>query len=306
MFELSQLRCFVAVAEDLHFGRAAARLNMTQPPLSRQVQLLEHALGIRLLARTSRSVALTPAGRAFLLDARRILLLADGAGLAAQRVARGEAGSITLGCTAAASYGLLPRLVAFATAAMPGIDLVLQEMVTAEQMEALASGRLDLGLVRQPFDRRVVESAPILREPLLLAVPQGHALAGGAEPAIADLDRQDFIMWSPVEARYFHDLITGLCAAAGAVPRHVQYISQTHTMLALVSAGLGLALVPAAARALRFEGVVLRPVRSRRPAEVELHAVWRRDATNPALPGFRDAILREFAPAPGRSNNWID
>ena len=141
MFELSQLRCFVAVAEELHFGRAAARLNMTQPPLSRQVQLLEHALDILLLARTSRSVQLTPAGRAFLPDARRILQLADGAGLTARRVARGEAGSIMLGCTAAASYGLLPRLVAFTTAQMPGIDLVLKEMVTAEQMEALAVRR---------------------------------------------------------------------------------------------------------------------------------------------------------------------
>jgi DNA-binding transcriptional LysR family regulator len=101
-------------------------------------------------------------------------------------------------------------------------------------------------------------------------------------------------MWSPVEARYFYDLITELCATAGAVPRHVQFISQTHTMLALVSAGLGLALVPAAARALHFEGVVLRPIRSRRRVAAELFLVWRRDATNPALPGFRDAVLREF------------
>jgi DNA-binding transcriptional LysR family regulator len=299
MFELSQLRCFVAVAEELHFGRAAARLNMTQPPLSRQVQLLEHALDILLLARTSRSVQLTPAGRAFLPDARRILQLADGAGLTARRVARGEAGSIMLGCTAAASYSLLPRVVAFTTAQMPGIDLVLKEMVTAEQMEALASGGLDLGFVRHPFDRRQVDSTCILREPLLLAVPRDHVLVTGPEPAIADLDGQPFIMWSPLEARYFHDLITGLCATAGAVPRHVQYISQTHTILALVSAGLGLALVPEAARALHFEGVILRPIRSRRRAEAELHMVWQHDATNPALPAFRDAILRNFT-APAR------
>jgi DNA-binding transcriptional LysR family regulator len=294
MFELSQLRCFVAVAEELHFGRAAARLNMTQPPLSRQVQLLEHALDILLLERTSRSVRLTPAGRAFLPEARRILQLAEGAGLAAKRVARGEEGSIALGCTAAASYALLPRLVAYATAEMPGIDLVLKEMVTVAQIEALASGQLDLALVRHPFDRRVVQSACILRERLLLAVPQDHALAAKPDPSIADLDGQPFIMWSPIEARYFHDLITGLCTAAGATPQHLQYISQTHTMLALVSAGLGLALVPEAGRALRFERVVLREVRSRRPAMAELHLVWRRDATNPALPAFRDAILRKF------------
>ena len=297
MFELGQLRCFVAVAEELHFGRAAARLNMTQPPLSRQVQILEHGLDIILLERTSRLVRLTPAGRAFLPEARRIIELAEGAGLAAKRVARGEQGSIGLGCTAAASYGLLPKLLAFASASMPGIDLVLKQMVTSEQMEALASGRIDLGLVRQPFDRRLVADVCILREPLLLAVPGNHPLATGAEPSIADLDRQKMVMWSPVESRYFYDLITGLCTAEGVMPAHVQYVSQAHTILALVSVGLGVALVPEAARALHFENVMLRPIRSpRRRAVAELHLVWRRDNTNPAVPAFREAIVREFVP----------
>jgi DNA-binding transcriptional LysR family regulator len=297
MFELGQLRCFVAVAEELHFGRAAARLNMTQPPLSRQVQILEHGLDIILLERTSRLVRLTPAGRAFLPEARRIIELAEGAGLAAKRVARGEQGSIGLGCTAAASYGLLPKLLAFASASMPGIDLVLKQMVTSEQMEALASGRIDLGLVRQPFDRRLVADVCILREPLLLAVPGNHPLATGAEPSIADLDRQKMVMWSPVESRYFYDLITGHCTAEGVMPAHVQYVSQAHTILALVSVGLGVALVPEAARALHFENVVLRPIRSpRRRAVAELHLVWRRDNTNPAVPAFREAIVREFVP----------
>jgi DNA-binding transcriptional LysR family regulator len=297
MFELSQLRCFVAVAEELHFGRAATRLNMTQPPLSRQVQILEHCLDIKLLERTSRSARLTAGGRAFLPEARRIIALAEGAGLAARRVARGEAGSIGLGCTAAASYGLLPRLVAFAAATMPGIDLVLKEMVTAEQIEALAAGGLDLGLVRHPFDRRQVEDVCLLREALLLAVPEGHPLSTGEEPSIADLHGQKMVMWSPVEARYFYDLVTGLCAAAGVMPAYVQHITQTHTILALVGAGLGLALVPEAARALHFDGVVLRAIRSPpRRAVAELHLAWRRDNTNPALPAFRDAIVRQFAP----------
>jgi DNA-binding transcriptional LysR family regulator len=298
MFELSQLRCFVAVAEELHFGHAAARLNMTQPPLSRQVRVLEHTLGILLLERTSRSVRLAPAGRAFLAEARRIMVLADGAALAARRVARGELGSIALGCTAAASYSLVPRLLAFTAANLPGIGVVLKEMVTAEQMEALATGRLDLGLVRAPFDPRAVEAACILRERLLLAVPRGHRLATGPEPSVADLDGQPMIMWSPVEGRYFHDLVSGLCAAAGAAPAHVQYITQTHTMLALVGAGLGLALVPEAARSLHFDRVVLRPIRSRRRLRAELHLVWRRDNTNQALAPFRDAVLREFRPPP--------
>src|SRR4051794_29343267 len=191
-FELRQLRCFVAVAEELHFGRAAARLNMTQPPLSRQVQLLEHGLDMLLLERTSRAVRLTPGGRAFLPEARRILELAEGAGLAAKRVARGEAGCIALGCTAAASYALLPKLISYATRTMPGVDLVVKEMVTGEQMEALASGRLDLGLVRHPFDRRLVDSACVLREPLLLAVSAGRLPARGAGSSSPPLDGPPF------------------------------------------------------------------------------------------------------------------
>ena len=134
----------------------------------------------------------------------------------------------------------------------------------------------------------------------MLAAPQDHALSSGKEPEIADLDGQDFVMWSPLEARYFFDLVTGLCATALVVPRHVQFITQTHTMLALVGAGLGLALVPEAARTLHFGGVVLRPIRCHPPAVAELHLVWRRDASNPALPGFRDAILQRFAAAGGR------
>ena len=296
MFELSQLRCFAAVAEELHFGRAAARLNMTQPPLSRQVQLLEHALGVGLFERTSRSVKLTPAGRAFHAEARRILDLAEGAGLAAKRVARGEAGSVTIGFTAAASYGFLPRLIAAARAEMPEVDLALKEMVTADQTEALSSGRIDLGLLRPPIDRRGgVEALCVARERLLLAAPRGHPLAAGREPVIRDLDRQPLVMYSPVEGRYFHDLLAGLFQAAGVAPHHVQHISQAHTMLALVGAGIGVALVPEAARSLRFDGVVLRPLRLPAKAAAELFAVWRRDNKNPALQVLRDRVLRGLA-----------
>jgi DNA-binding transcriptional LysR family regulator len=301
MFELSQLRCFLAVAEELHFARAAARLNMTQPPLSRQIQLLERALDILLFDRSSRSVKLTPAGRAFLPEARRILQLADQAGLAAKRVARGEAGSITLGSTAAAGYELLPRLVAFASSELPGIDLVLKEMVTGEQIEALASGRLDLALLRPPLDRRVLDSVCIRREPLLLAIPQTHPLANAPRVDLADIDEQLIIMWEPGEARYFYDLVTGLCAAGGVRPRPVQYLPQAHTMLALVAIGLGLAIVPESARVLRFEGVSLRPLEPLQGPQplAELHLAWRRDSTNPALPAFREALLKVFAAPAG-------
>ncbi len=294
MFELTQLRCFVAVAEELHFGRAATRLNMTQPPLSRQIQLLEHALDVSLFERTSRSVRLTIAGQTFLPDARRILQLSEAAGLSTRRAASGEIGRVTLGCTAAGAYVVLPRLLEVVGAHLPGVDLVVKEMVTSAQMEALASGELDLGLVRFQFHRQLVETRCIQREKLMLAVPDTHPLASGPLPAIADLDGQDVIMWSPLESRYFHDLVSGLFAAARVAPRYRQYLSQTHTLLALVNAGFGIAVVPEAGRALNFEHVVIRPLSDETIPVAELYLAWRRDAHDPAVKAFVTAITAAF------------
>src|SRR5271165_3497383 len=145
MFELTQLRCFVALAEELPFGRAAARLNMTQPPLSRQLQQLEHVLGAELVQRSSRFVRLTAAGKALLVDARSILRASDEAALTVRKVAQGDGGIVTLGFIPAASYSLLPGLVASIAAEMPDVQLVLKEMVTAAQAEALAMGSIDVG-----------------------------------------------------------------------------------------------------------------------------------------------------------------
>lgn len=284
MFELGQLRCFVAVAEELHFGRAARRLNLTQPPLSRQIQLLEHALEVRLFERTSRSVVLTPAGTGFLPEARRLLRLAEGAALAAKRTARGEAGSLSIGFTAVTGYDFLPRLLTGFRAAAPGIDILLREMVSADQLEALSTGRIDVGLIRPPFSRAELDSLCVLREPLLLAAPAGHALAKARDVRLADLDGQPLITYSPYEARYFYDLLATIFSDAGVSPSYVQHIGQIHSILGLVKAELGLALVPQAAENLRFRGVVLRPIAIDSHRLAELHLAWRRDNRNPAIP----------------------
>jgi DNA-binding transcriptional LysR family regulator len=292
MFEFNQLRCFLAVAEDLHFGRAALRLNMTQPPLSRQIQSLEQELGVTLFERSSRSVRLTPAGRTFLPEARQMLRLAEIAAVSAKRVARGEAGAVTLGFTAGSSYAFLPRLVGLAMAEMPDVDLLLREMTTAVQMEALAAGRLDAGLVRLPVDRRGIELACVMREPLVLAAPEHHPLAvSNNTPRLRDLDREPLIMYSPTEGRYFYDLTSSLFHAAEVAPIYVQHLSQVHTILALVSAGMGLALVPESASSLRVGGVVLRELRPAPKAVAELHLAWRRGQDNPAFRMFRNLVL---------------
>jgi len=293
MFELAQLRCFVAVAEELHFGRAAARLNLTQPPLSRQIQLLEHVLEVRLFERTSRSVALTRAGESFLPEARRLLRFAEGAALAARRTARGEAGSINFGFTAASGYEFLPRLITLFRERAPDIDLVLREMVSADQIEALTSGRVDIGLVRPPFNRREFDSLCVVREPLLLAIPAGHPLATANAVSLSDLDRRAFVTYSPYEARYFYDLLVTIFREARVSPVYVQYISQIHSILGLVKAGLGLALVPRAAANLRFEGVVLRDIAIAPERIAELHMAWRCNNANPAIETLI-AVTREM------------
>jgi DNA-binding transcriptional LysR family regulator len=303
MFELSRLRCFIVLAEELHFHRAAERLNMTQPPLSRQIQLLEHEVGVRLLLRSSRMVELTPAGKAFYLEARRLLHFAENARLIAQRVAQGESGLVTLGFTAASSYAFLPRLVALAKDRLPEIDLVLREMITLDQVEALQSGRIDLGFLRPPIHRLGISGKPVLREPLLLALPRNHPLTLRDAVTLADLDRQPFITYSPVEGRYFHNLLAGLFQAAGVAPVYVQYVIQTHSILALVNAGIGLAVVPESARSLHPDGVVFRAFPIEAKASAELYLAWRDDGENLAASALRDLILNAFGEVGGFAND---
>lgn len=298
IYDLKQLRCFVTVGEDLHFGHAAKRLNMTQPPLSRQIQMLEYTLNLQLLQRTSRSVQLTPAGRAFLADARRILVLVDNAASAAQRISKGEAGLVKLGFTAASSYSFLPRLLAYVKSELKDVQVELSEMVTLQQMEALREGRLDLGLVRPPVDEPGMATAGVASEQLLLAVPRLHRFATGPSCSLKDLSGEPFIAFSPVQGRYFYELIAGMLSRAGVSVRYVQHVSQVHSILALVSAGIGISMVPETARKLHFEGVELREL-SAPPTFAELHLAWYTENSNPALPPFRDLVIRRFATALG-------
>ncbi len=290
MIELFQMKCFVAVAEELHFGRAAVRLFMTQPPLSRQIQLLEEVLGVQLLERSSRSVRLTAAGKVFYEDARTIMALADKAQVAARRTASGEAGRVVIGYTALAGYSLIPDLVSELKKRFPDIDIVLSEMVSSEQQEALASHTIDLALMRPVMSKHAFGYALAVREPMLLAVPASHPLAIKPRIALSDMAQQPFIMYAPQEAKYFHDRIAQLFAATGVCPRYAQHIAQTHTILALVKAGIGLAIVPAAAQALRLDNIVYRPL-WRKDVYAELYFAWPLEHRNPALDTIRQFVV---------------
>jgi len=290
MFQLSQLRCFVAVATELHFGRAAKRLNMTQSPLSRQIQSLEHDLSVLLIERTRRSVQLTPAGLAFLPHAEDILLRCEAAALAARRAIRGDAGSVTLGFISAARFKVLPQIVSGAYHTLKDIDVELKEMSTPEQKEALLSNRLNLGLIRPDKSHPGIETVCILKDPFTLALPYDHPLAQREDLTIHDLDRQPFIMYSPSEGWYSFELLSGLFRAAGVEPSYVQYLYQTHTILSLVSIGMGIALVPSTAQHLPSERIIFKQIELG-GACAELHLAWRRDDPDPVTKNFRSFVL---------------
>lgn len=290
MFELAQLRCFATVATELNFRRAAERLNMTQPPLSRQIQLLEHNLGVELFTRSTRSVALTAAGRAFFIEAQHLLERAEQAALAARRIARGDIGSVSISFVGSAVYEFLPRVIAEARLSQPQVKIALSEMNTAQQHEALRARRIDLGIVRAPLLQPGYESECLVREPFVLAVPASHPLASSERVAVQDLAGVPFLMYSHSAYPPFNELLTGMFRSAGVAPEYVQWLGSSLTILALVNAAMGLALVPRCATNVVFRDVVFRDINLGEGIQSELHLVWRSDNDNPACSMLLEAI----------------
>jgi len=293
MFELKQLHSFLVLAEELHFGRAAKRLHMTQSPLSRQIQLLEHTLQWPLFKRDNRNVQLTPAGLAFRQEAKQILALAENAVTVVRHHSHGRAGRLRMGFTAGSSYRHLPRLLSFASLELTELEIVLQEMVTTQQMDALDAHQIDVGLGRQPPNAPEIEGILIARERMLLAIPMAHPLAQKTTLRLEDLRGEPMITFSPQDGFYFYALIDSIFRQNNLQPTYVQHVSQIHSILALVSAGLGVAFVPETAEALHFDGVVLRRVRM--PAVfADLYLLWSRSNTNPATKVFIQLIRRRL------------
>jgi DNA-binding transcriptional LysR family regulator len=295
---LDQVRSFVAVAEELHFGRAAERLQMTQPPLSRQIQKLEKAVGAQLLERDNRRVELTGAGAAFLDEAYRLLNLVEGAGDLARRVDAGVAGVVRLGFTAVSAISVLGPLLRRLTAALPDVEVLLSERVTLAQVDGIRRGELDIGLARPPFDTSLLSSTVVLREPLMAVVPADHPFASLNRPLTPhDFEGQPVIGYHPQQSRYFHELSVRFLA--NAHPRIEQRVHQVLTAMLLVAADRGLALAPASATSLHVEGVVFKDlahgggdiqldVDPQRP--VELYAVWARESVTPVVRRVLDVV----------------
>ncbi|MFV8054818.1 LysR family transcriptional regulator [Mycobacterium sp. 48b] len=298
MFTLAQLRQFVAVAEELHFGRAAERLQMTQPPLSRQIQLLEKELHVELFDRSSRAVKLTPAGRSLLADARRLLQNAERAALAVRRASEGRLGVLRVGFTAGSAFSGLHTVLSAASAVLGEVDIDLREMVTMEQVEAMSEGSIDLGMVRRPsITRTDLELRPLVREPLVVALPAQHHLASQRRQIeVTDLEGLAMVMYSPIESRYFFELVSAVLRQASVRPTFVQYLSQIHSLLALVNLGWGLAIVPESASKMHFDGVTYRALNLPATAHVELDLMWRASNDNPALHRLLAALAQRHLP----------
>jgi DNA-binding transcriptional LysR family regulator len=291
--DLRRLRYFIAVAEELHFGRAAHRLNLSQPPLSVQIRTLEREVGTPLLVRSQRRVSLTEPGRVLLEEARRLLSQASATIVRTRRAASGEVGQLAIGFISTVDYSFLPHLVRQFRQRFSGVALTLRELTADRQQALLLAGELDIGFSVLPSAAPELVLRPVFREPLIAAVPASHRLARGrrrvAMRALAD---DDFILFPRVLAQGLYDLVIDACQRAGFTPRIAQEAVQMQTILGLVAAGLGVALVPACMAKLGRPDVKYLAL-DRRGTVVETSARWRADNISPAL-----GSLLSMMPAP--------
>lgn len=296
MIETRLLQQFVAVAEELHFNRAAERLHMAQPPLSQAIRKLESAVGAPLFVRTNRSVALTPAGVAFLVTARSTLRALEEGVAQTRRVAEGIEGHLTLTFINIAPYAPLLRALRGFRHASPGISFTMVEATTQEQVIALEQGRADIGFMRTPGT-----SVPHLRlatvssEPIVVALPAGHRLEEAPTIALELLKNDAFVASPRTLGKGFHDQLLSLCHAAGFVPDIVQHGRQMQTLIALVAAGFGVALLPASLATNARTDVVFRPLQvdaSDALSRLDLFMAWNETRASAIRDRLIQAVLQ--------------
>jgi DNA-binding transcriptional LysR family regulator len=292
MFDLRQLRYFIAVAETLSFTQAARRLHISQPPLSQQIRALEQDLGVRLFDRTKRRVELTEPGRLFLDEARKVLAQADAARLSVADAAAGYTGRLRLAYPSSVSFHpVLPRTLLKFSEAAPGVQVELSEMYTDAQYGALSTGQIDAGLVRaRPKHRQWEQELDLLvidREPLLLALPSAHPLAAKDRVHLSEAAQDPFVAQPRALSTTLHETLTELAARAGFRPAIRQEAQQLTGLLVLVSAGVGLALLPASLRAAKLEGVSMVPLADEGATQL-LAVATRRGDHSPVLQRFLD------------------
>ncbi|MGP4103806.1 LysR substrate-binding domain-containing protein [Nonomuraea sp. KM90] len=289
-FDLRHLEGFVAVAEELHFGRAAARLHLAQPALSQQVLRLEASLGVELLIRERRRTRLSDAGQAFLVEARRTLAQAEQARAVARRAGRGEVGRLRVGYVPTTSSA--PFLAALVTFQRnhPDVQVELRELPLGSLAAPLRDRTVDVAFIARlgPLDD-CLEDGTVLSElsaePFVAAVSARHPVAGRSAVGLAELAEEEFVLLSPEICREWDETVHGICASGGFTPRVSHYVREISTQLIIVAAGLAVALVPASAQALRGEGVAFIPLNGPTPP-ITSAVVWRAEDGSPVLRRF--------------------
>ncbi|MHB9848287.1 LysR family transcriptional regulator [Streptomyces krungchingensis] len=295
---LPQLHAFVVLAEELHFGHAAARLGIAQPPLSQQIRRLEDKVGHALFSRTPGRVALTPAGRELLPAARGALTeLSDGLA-AARAVGSGRAGRLRIGFAASLALTVLPGLLRTFRQQFPDVHLDIREMTTAPQITALHDKVLDIGLLREPpADETELSFRTVLSEPFVAVLPSAHPLAAQRTVDLAQLADDPFVLLPRAVGPRLYDRITGLCADAGFTPRIAQHAVEWQTVCALVEAGLGVSLAPASIRRIRLKGVAFRRTEPG-TARTRVAVAWRSADRNPLVTHLTTVISQERTDGP--------
>ncbi len=287
--ELRHLRYFVAVAEELHFSRAAERVGIAQPPFSQQIKALEEEVGVPLLLRTKRTVELTAAGRAFLVEARKVLAQSERAVNMARRAARGEVGQLAVGFVSSTVYGRFSSVFGLMRKRHPDVNLVLQDLTSEEQIEAMKAHELDVGLVRPPLQNAESLSLRVIgSEALMVAMPAGHRLAKQKRLKVGALAREPFLLVPRHLGPGFYDQVMALCARAGFTPNVVQEARTTQTIVSLIAGGMGVSIVPASMQTFQHEGIVYRAVEPEVTADFAV--IWRPEDRSPVLRSFLELV----------------
>ncbi len=287
--ELRHLRYFVTLAEELHFGRAAERLHIAQPPLSQQIRQLETELGFELFHRTKRSVQLTEAGLVFLGEVQQILKQLQQAIQIGQQTSRGELGQLVVGFVSSAAYNILPIVLRTFRTCVPGVSLELHELTTDQQLEWLRTGRIDVGFLRLPVEENTFSWEIIFQESLMVALPEAHLLANQSDICLQQLAKEPFILFPRILAPGLYDLIISLCQQAGFSPAVTQQAIQMQTIISLVAAEMGVAIAPASLQNMQRIGVVYKNIQQASP-KVPLAVIWRSNENSPTVQRFLEVV----------------
>jgi DNA-binding transcriptional LysR family regulator len=292
--ELRHLRYAVAVAEELHFGRAAARLHISQPPLSQQIRQLEDEIGTRLFRRTNRQVQLTEAGEAFVKEARAILAHSEFAARMARRASKGEIGQLTVGTVTSTDSGffrIVVEILKVFASRYPDVRLILRSMNSEQQIRGLREGALDIGFLTLPVDDGELEIDWVRAEPLMLALPENHPLCKRKTIPLKMLGNERHVMYSRSMFPGYYDSIISACRKAGFSLNIVHEADAIYTMLALVAAGVGVSMIPASLQETARHGIEFRRITGALP-QIEMGAAYRRDGSSNVLHSFLGIVRR--------------